>query len=162
MGTLDQCVSTSIVSVMACGTLRGALAKSPCRSSRYRNGAGDGKSWARRPVPDHGKIQLTRSRSQKQKNSLFEGNCSRDDCSRNAVHAHPFFARTRGFCDRGNALSSRWFFPHVVRSGVPLHRGKLQLKLSLIVHYPKEKKKKKTKYHLLLVSLVHSSYMSFV
>lgn len=25
------------------------------------------------------------------------------------------------------------FFPHVVRSGVPLHRGKLQLKLSLIV-----------------------------
>ena len=35
---------------------------------------------------------------------------------------------TRGFCDRGNALSSRWFFlPHVVRSGVPLMRGKLQL-----------------------------------
>lgn len=34
------------------------------------------------------------------------------------------------------------FFPHVVRSGVPLHRGKLQLKLSLIVHYPKEKKNK--------------------
>lgn len=104
-----------------------------------------------------------------------------------------FFARERGFCDRGNALSSRWFFPHVVRSGVPLHRGKLQLKLSLIVHYPKkaskqaskqrkekkvtkvkkekkvkEKKKKKdnkkrkTKYRLLLVLLVHSSYMSFV
>lgn len=22
-----------------------------------------------------------------------------------------FFARKRGFCDRGNALSSRWFFP---------------------------------------------------
>jgi len=33
------------------------------------------------------------------------------------------------------------FFPHVVRSGVPLHRGKLQLKLSLIVLiYPKKKK----------------------
>lgn len=86
----------------------------------------------------------------------------RNDCSRNAAHAPPFFARKRGFCDRGNALSSRWFFPHVVRSGVPLHRGKLQLKLSLIVHYPKEKKKERTKYHLLLVSLVHSSYMSFV
>lgn len=104
-----------------------------------------------------------------------------------------FFARERGFCDRGNALSSRWFFPHVVRSGVPLHRGKLQLKLSLIVHYPKKAskqaskqrkekkskkskerkkskrkkekkkdKKRKTKYRLLLVLLVHSSYMSFV
>lgn len=54
-----------------------------------------------------------------------------------------FFARKRGFCDRGNALSSRWFFPHVVRSGVPLHRGKLQLKLSLIVHYPKRKQASK-------------------
>lgn len=57
-----------------------------------------------------------------------------------------FFARKRGFCDRGNALSSRWFFPHVVRSGVPLHRGKLQLKLSLIVHYyPKKKRKQASK-----------------
>jgi len=72
----------------------------------------------------------------------FGGNCSRNDCSRNAAHAPSFFARKRGFCDRGNALSSRWFFPHVVRSGVPLHRGKLQLKLSLIVHYPKKKKNK--------------------
>jgi hypothetical protein len=37
------------------------------------------------------------------------------------------------------------FFPHVVRSGVPLHRGKLQLKLSLIVLiYSKQKKKKKS------------------
>lgn len=56
-----------------------------------------------------------------------------------------FFARERGFCDRGNALSSRWFFPHVVRSGVPLHRGKLQLKLSLIVHYPKKASKQASK-----------------
>lgn len=56
-----------------------------------------------------------------------------------------FFARKRGFCDRGNALSSRWFFPHVVRSGVPLHRGKLQLKLSLIVHYPKKASKQASK-----------------
>lgn len=56
-----------------------------------------------------------------------------------------FFARKRGFCDRGNALSSRWFFPHVVRSGVPLHRGKLQLKLSLIVHYYPKKRKQASK-----------------
>jgi len=40
-------VSTSIVSVMACGTLRGALAGSPCRSSRCRNGAGDRKAGRR-------------------------------------------------------------------------------------------------------------------
>lgn len=137
---------------MACGTLRGALAGSPCRSSR--NGAGDGKT-GRRSVPDRDqrsrRIVLTRAvgdardraRNNKKKKKLpFGGNCSRNDCSRNAAHAPPFFARKRGFCDRGNALSSRWFFPHVVRSGVPLHRGKLQLKLSLIVHYPKEKKRK--------------------
>lgn len=152
MGTLDQCVSTSIVSVMACGTLRGALAKSPCRSNRYRNGAGDGKSRAHRPVPDHGKIinaiAFAKVKEQPVRGQLLERRLLAQCCARASV-----FARIRGFCDRGNALSSRWFFPHVVRSGVPLHRGKLQLKLSLIVHYPKKKKKK---------SIIYCSFRSYI
>lgn len=144
---------------MACGTLRGALAGSPCRSSRCRNGAGrrekapDACPRSRIATKDRGRTVLTRAAvgdardraRNSRKIAVSGGNCSRNDCSRNAAHAPSFFARKRGFCDRGNALSSRWFFPHVVRSGVPLHRGKLQLKLSLIVHYPKEKKKRKNK-----------------
>lgn len=142
---------------MACGTLRGALAGSPCRSSRSRRrGAAVGDPDPR-PKGSRRTV-LTRARSRNSRKIAVPGVAiaSRNDCSRNAAHAPSFFARKRGFCDRGNALSSRWFFPHVVRSGVPLHRGKLQL--SLIVHYPKRKEKKKRKNK----SIIYCSFRSYI